>query len=81
MQYWEKKRKTLFKLKVVCQVYGKSGHISLYYYHKFDITYIGSIGHRMSGDAKNFSFSKKFFFEITKLEPAKAFTNRSVAMS
>lgn len=34
----------LNKLKVVCQVCGKSGHIALHCCHRFDITYVRSVG-------------------------------------
>lgn len=31
-------------LKVICQVWEKTGHIALHCYHRFDITYVGNCG-------------------------------------
>lgn len=30
------------KMKVICQVCGKTGHIALHCYHRFDVYYIGN---------------------------------------
>lgn len=36
------KRQNFQKLRVVCQVCGKPGHITLNCYQRFDVTYIGN---------------------------------------